>query len=48
MENYGGRIFIHLIEGLSELKELGIIHRYLSPKSIYISQDFEEMKFFDF
>ena len=40
MERFGIRVFINLLDGLAELSKLKIIHRYLSPSSIYVSEDY--------
>ena len=48
MEKYGCIVFTNLLDGLAELHKLKIIHRYLSPRSIYVSEDFDKLKFFEF
>ena len=48
MERFGSRVFINLLDGLAELSKLKIIHRYLSPSSIYVSEDYSRLKFFEF
>lgn len=48
MESYGSIIFMSLIAALAELSEVGIVHRNLSPDSIYVSNDFSKLKFSDF
>ena len=37
MERFGSRVFSNLLDGLTELNKFKIIHRYLSPRSIYVS-----------